>query len=191
NFSRGRSLVWARPLRFSSSFDGLDWNDRDNSRFAFWNLRFARNCLAGLQTRRATNHGRAAEFDVSRRILGRTLERPLQSTCIRKYLSARRPQHWPDSRHHRCFPRIWFDSRTRDFAAGAHRLRTTNRVFPAARLRRHHSTSRAEDSPWNGWPILHRFHCGSPGVLALSSAVRSQRHSAVYERNRSLMKTLL
>src|SRR5207248_9027812 len=89
------------------------------------------------------------------------------------------------------FPRIWFDSRTRDFTAGAHRLRTTSRVFPAARLRRHYSTSRPTDSQWNGWPILYRFHCGSPGVLALSSALRSQRHSAVYESNRSFMKTLL
>src|SRR5438552_504626 len=191
NFSRGRSLVWACPLRSSPSLDGLDRNDRDDSRFAFWNLRSACNCLASLRTRRATNHGRAAEFDVTRRILGTTLERPLQSTRIRKYLSARRPQHRPDSRHHRCLPRVWFDSRTRDFAAGAHRLRTTNRVFLAARLQRHHSTSRPKDSPWNGWPILHRFRRGSPGVLAFSSAVRSHCHSAVYESNRSFMKALL
>jgi hypothetical protein len=47
----------ASPL---TSLNGLDWNDRDDSGFAFWNLRSARNCLASLRTRRATNHGRAA-----------------------------------------------------------------------------------------------------------------------------------
>ena len=49
----------------------MDWNDRDDSRFAFWNLRSARDRLAGLRNRRATSHGRAAEIDDARRILGR------------------------------------------------------------------------------------------------------------------------
>ncbi len=73
-------------------------------------------------------------------------------------------------------------SRTGDFIASSWRVRPANRIFRAARARR----CRGAHAAWTAarpWPRLARLavhgacNC-RPGVPALSSSVRSQRHPA-------------
>ena len=133
-----RSIVRGRAFRGSTAPHRLDRNDWHHSDFAFRTVSSFGNRMAGRRPRCRANHGSAAAFQVSARILGPSLEWCFQPARARFRISSSRALARNKDRNARCVSCLRLNPRTCDLIAGGRRLRLTYGVFSLAGHRDSH-----------------------------------------------------
>ena len=139
---------------------------------------------------RHARHEESTALELAGGILGTTMEHGVSRARDPIHVPALATHCRPGECHAAGVSGIGLDSRTGDLDTRARWLRAPHRIFPApgtgSRRRAHATGAAGRPRAWLARLAVHRHRGGRPGVLAVSSAIRSKRHPAdarIHRRN--------
>ena len=168
----------------------LDRHGRPDFRVALRHVSSAVARLAEHRRERDARHAESAALELAGGILGTTMEHGVSRARDPIHVPALATHCRPGGCHAAGVSDLGLDSRTGDLDTRARWLRAPHRIFPApgtgSRRRAHATGAAGRPRTWLARLAVHRRRRRRPGVLAVSSAIRSKRHPAdarVHRRN--------